>query len=122
MIEVDMIPGTNIVEMSIKGSATVEEFDAALDVFNRAIAEHGSIKVLERVGKLDTPPIPWSRLWDDIKFGFEHLGDITHVAVVADQSWISSWIKVLNPLLKADIRSFKTADIEQARAWLSAAE
>ncbi|ADJ27387.1 STAS/SEC14 domain-containing protein [Nitrosococcus watsonii] len=118
MIKVEPIPGTNIVEMSFEGSATAEEFDQALRTFNAAIREHGSIKVLERIGDLDTPPIPWSKFWDDIKFGFEHLSDMTHVAVVADQSWISAWVKVLNPLFKAEIKLFKLEELEQAREWL----
>lgn len=118
MIEAKPIPDTNIIDMFVEGSATAEEFDAALRIFETEIKQHGSIKVLERIGDLDMPPIPWSRIWKDVKFGFEHLSDITHIAVVADQSWISAWVKALNPLFKADIKMFKRTDLEIARAWL----
>lgn len=121
MIEVKPIPDTNILEMSFEGSATAEEFDEALRTFNTAIREHGSIKVLERIGDLNTPPIPWSKFWDDIKFGFEHLSNMTHVAVVTDQGWISAWVKMLNPLFKAEIKMFKLGELEQAREWLRGA-
>lgn len=118
MISVKHISGTNIVEMFVEGKATAEEFETALETFETVIKECGSIKVLEIIGDLDMPPIPWSKFWQDIKFGFEHLSDMTHVAVVADQSWISAWVKTLNPLFKADMKMFKSSDIEKAREWL----
>lgn len=119
MIKVTQVPDTNIVEMEIDGAISAAEFDEALETFQSAIAQHGRIKVLERLGKLRVPPIPWSRFWDDIKFGFGHLSDITHAAVVADQSWVAPWVRFLNPLFKAEIRSFKLSELESAREWLS---
>lgn len=118
MIDVKTIPGTNIVEMFAEGSVTAYEFDTALERFDAAIREHGSIRVLEEIGELDTPPIPWSKVWDDVKFGFEHLSDVSHVAVVADQSWISAWVKALNPLFKPEMKVFPRADLDLARDWL----
>ena len=119
MIDVNQISGTNIVEMFVEGKASAEEFEAALQILKAVITEYGSIRVLEVIGDLDMPPIPWSKFWEDLKFGFEHLSDMTHVAVVADQRWITASVKALNPLLKADIRVFEHADIEQARDWLA---
>ena len=121
MIKVTQVPGTNIVEMEIHGAISTAEFDSALEKLHSAIEQCGSIKLLERIGELGTPPIPWSKFWDDIKFGFEHLKDITHAAVVADQSWIAPYVKLLNPLFKAEFRSFKLSELESAREWLSKA-
>ena len=118
MITVKQIADTNIVEIEFDGAITAEEFDHALAEVNDSIQQHGSIRVLEVVHTIDTPPIPWSKFWDDIKFGFEHLKDITHVAVVADQAWLAVYIKVLSPLLKAEIKVFKLSELEQAREWL----
>ena len=119
MIKVTQVPGTNIVEMEINGTISTAEFDSALEELDSAIKQHGKIKILERIGDLGTPPIPWSKFWDDIKFGFEHLKDITHAAVVADQGWVSPYVKLLNPLFKAEFRSFNLSELESAREWLS---
>lgn len=121
MIAITQVPDTNIVEIMIDGAISSAEFDRALERLKIAIDQHGSIKVLERLGKLKAPPIPWSRFWDDIQFGFEHLRDITHAAVVADQSWIVPYVRLLNPLLKAELRAFKLSELEAAREWLSRA-
>jgi len=56
-----------------------------------------------------------------IKFSFEHLSDITHVAVVADQGWIGVYVNMLNPLMKAELKHFKRPELEVAQSWLAQA-
>jgi hypothetical protein len=121
MINISEHLDSNIVEMSISGYVTAQEFDDTLAKLKTAIERHGRIRLLEEIGELDTPPIPWSKLWADVKFSFEHLSDVTHVAVVADQGWIAAYVNVLNPLMKAEIKQFKRADLEIARTWLTQA-
>jgi hypothetical protein len=121
MIDVQEHPDSNIVEMAVAGAVTAQEFDDTLAKLEAAIARHGRIRLLERIGELDTPPIPWTKLWADVKFSFEHLSDVTHVAVVADQGWISAYVNMLNPLMKAELKQFKTAELEAARTWLTQA-
>ena len=121
MIEVREQPDSNIVEMTVSGHITAQAFDQALAAFKHAIERHGRVRVLENVGTLDTPPIPWNRMWEDVKFGFEHLSDITHVAVVADQGWIGAYVNMLNPLMKAEFKHFKRPELEVAQSWLAQA-
>jgi hypothetical protein len=52
-----------------------------------------------------------------VKFSFEHLSDITHVAVVADQGWIGAYVNMLNQLMKDEIKHFKRPELEVARTW-----
>jgi hypothetical protein len=121
MIDVQTHSDSNIVEMTIHGSVTAQEFDDTLAKLKAAIERHGRIRMLEDIGELDTPPIPWSKLWADVKFGFEHLSDVTHVAVVADQGWIGAYVNMLNPLMKAELKHFKRAELDVARDWLKQA-
>jgi len=121
MIDVHEQPNSNIVEMTVSGSITAQEFDNALATMTDAIKRHGRIRLLENVGELETPPIPWNKLWDDVKFSFEHLSDITHVAVVADQGWIGAYVNMLNPMMKAELKHFKRPELEVAQSWLAQA-
>jgi hypothetical protein len=121
MIEVQEQPDTNIVEMTLSGSVTAQEFDDTLAALKAAIERHGRIRLLEQIGELDTPPIPLSKLWEDVRFSFEHLSDVTHVAVVADQGWIGVYVNMLNPLMKAELKHFKRAELDVARSWLTQA-
>lgn len=114
MIEVHEQLDSNIVEVTLSGSVTAQEFDNTLATFKGAIERHGRLRVLVNLGELDTPPIPLHKLWDEVKFSFEHLSDITHVAVVADQGWISAYVNMLNPLMKAELKHFKRPELDIA--------
>ena len=121
MIKTKHIPDTNIVELTIDGEITAREFDETLDVLSKIIEEYGKIRLLKQIGKMGIPPIPFSRFCDDITFNFQHLSDITHVAVVADQNWVNMFSKLFDPLFKAELKSFKLSELEQARDWIKTA-
>jgi hypothetical protein len=121
MIDVQERPDSNIVELHASGSLSTVEFDDTLAKLKAAMDRHGRIRLLQDIGELDAPPIPWSRMWEDIKFSFEHLSDISHVAVVADQTWISAYVNMMKPVMKPEMKHFKHADLDAARAWLEQA-
>lgn len=122
MIQVKEHAKSNVVEIEVDGHITAREFDDILERLEAIITDRGEIRLLEVIGTLETPPIPWSKFWDDIKFGFSHLSDITHVAVVADQGWILTYVDFLNPFFRAEMQCFKRDEIETARIWLENAE
>jgi SpoIIAA-like len=116
MLEYREIPDTNIVEFVIDGTISAAEFDDVLARFEASIARHGKIRVLEHVRSLGgVPPSKW---WEDVKFGFKHMRDINRAAVVAEEKWIEIFANLVNPFLAAEVRYFKSAQIDKARAWL----
>ena len=122
MLQVTQLNDTNVFEIETDGHITPEEFDVSLKELELAIETFGKIRLIKIVGDIEMPPIPMSKFWDDLKFGFEHLGDITHIAVVADQSWIAAYTSFLNPLFKAEMQTFKRDELETARIWIRNAE
>ena len=116
MLEYREIPDTNIVEFTIDGAISAAEFDDVIARFEASIARHGKIRVLEHVRSLGgVPPSKWCQ---DVKFGFKHMRDITRAAVVAETKWIEIFANLVNPFLAAEVRYFKSAEIDRARAWL----
>lgn len=122
MLRVTQQDDKNIFEVQTDGHVTPEDFDLTLKELELAIETFGKIRLIKIIGDLEMPPIPMSKFWDDIKFGFEHLRDITHIAVVADQSWIGSYTNFMNPLFKAEMQTFKLSELETARVWIENAE
>lgn len=57
-------------------------------------------------------------LWKDAKFGFAHVNDFTHAAVVADTQWMRTIAQALGSVLSAEVKAFEAAEIEAAREWL----
>lgn len=117
MITIQEVPGTNVIELVIDGPVGASEFDEIVARLEAAIATHGKICVLELIKELGgVPPSKW---WDDLKFGYRHMRDIERAAIVAEQRWLEVFANLVNPFFSADLRYFKPAEIDQARAWLS---
>lgn len=117
MIALHEVPDTNVLELTIDGGVSGPEFDELIARLEAAITRHGKIRVLELVRSLGG--IPPSKWWDDVKFGYQHMRDIERAAIVADPKWIEIFANLINPFFSAEVRYFKTADIDKARMWLS---
>jgi hypothetical protein len=55
----------------------------------------------------------------DLKLWLEHLGDWTKLAVVTDHDWISNSVLDLSRLGSGKIRTFPSAELDVAKAWLN---
>jgi len=122
MLELMHQPGSRIVELHIDGEVSAAEFDETIQALEQIIREHGKILLLKHVSLVGFPPIPLSKLWDDLKFGFEHLGDISHIAAVTDYPGVQQMVQFLDPLFKANMEYFPESDLDKARVWLKEME
>ncbi len=56
--------------------------------------------------------------WDDMRFGFSHIGDFSKIAIVSNKDWIRHSMKLFAPLIRSEVNLFDVADLAQARAWI----
>ena len=110
------VPGTNVIEFTIDGKISADEFDELVTKFEDAIERHGRVRVLEHVKSFGGMPI--SVWWEDFRFGIKHWGDVERAAVVADKKWIELWTKLVRPFLKCEVRYFGSEEIDRAREWV----
>lgn len=109
-------PTDGVVELTVAGGITAEDYDKAVAEMDGAIAAFGKlrlIEIIEEVGSVDSAI--W---WRDIKWAWTHLKDIARCAVVTDSGWIGPVTRAVGALLPAEIRVFKLAEIGAARAWV----
>ena len=119
MIEYKNYPDNNLVEISISGKITEVDFDRVSSQMKADIDRHGKLRLLEIFHSFEgIDPIT---LWKDAKFGFAHLSDFTHVAVVAEPTWMQTIAGAIDNLLSAKVKAFESSQVEQARAWLLSA-
>ncbi|MDZ7643142.1 MAG: STAS/SEC14 domain-containing protein [Woeseiaceae bacterium] len=111
------IPNSNVVEFTVDGHITRDEFDAVRTVLDRKIADYGSVAVLEEIR--DIGKIPPSVLWEDLKWVFRHLKQVSQAAVVCDADWVEKLVEVMRPLVTAEVRHFGLDEIDEARDWLA---
>ena len=116
IIEYKNYPDNNIAEISVAGKITEADFDRVSSQMKADINKHGKLRLLEvfhSFGGID--PIT---LWKDAKFGLAHLNDFTHVAIVAEPTWLQTIAGAVGNLLSAKVKAFEGSQIETARAWL----
>jgi len=120
MLTLTEIQGTNILEFTLDGSLSREEFDEIVTKAEEMIEAHGKIKIIEIVRHIGK--IAPSAIWADLKWEPRHLKYFTHVAVVADQRWIDWIVTASKIFISAEMKTFHLDQLEDARAWINAAD
>jgi hypothetical protein len=117
MIEYRNNLNNNIVEISIAGKITETDFDRVISQLKVDLEKHGKLRILEEVRSFDgIDPIA---LWKDVRFGFAHINDFTHAAVVTDAKWMRTFAEAIGSVLSAEVKAFEESQIEAARKWLA---
>ena len=106
----------NIVELSISGKLTKQEYESVTSQLEAFIDKHGTVKILEVVHDFDG--VDSSILWQGIKFDVNHWKNFSHCAVVTDEKWVSPFTNFVDKLSALKIKSYPMSDLEQARHWL----
>ena len=120
MIDYKEIPESNIIEFTIDGKVTADEYH---DLAERALAfmkKHGQIRVLKAIKSFDgfDLEIFKEKLLGDL---LRHKSDITHAALVSDEKWMEQLSSLVMPAFPYRVRYYKLDEIDQARAWLKSA-
>jgi len=112
MIAIKQYDGTNIIEFTLDGCMTHEEFDKIAEKMLIVLRQHEKIRLIEVIK--DEPSV----MWRDMKKVPKHLKNFSHIAVVADQKWIEWISRITKPVVCAELRIFKLDEIENAREWI----
>lgn len=116
MLEYQQIPGTNILELTLDGKFTHQQFEDVKAQLERMFDVHGKVRILEVIRNVGV--IEPRALWEDLTFGPKHMRDFSHVAVVADQKWVEWMTAAIRPFISPEVRFYRLAEIEHARHWL----
>ena len=57
--------------------------------------------------------------WEEVKFSFKHFNDIDRIAVLGENRKEKIITELTKPFTGAKIRFFHTAEIDEAKKWLS---
>lgn len=119
MIDYQKHDTLNLVELTIFGAITEEDFDRVSAQLTADIEQHGKLRLLEEIRSFEgMDPIT---LWKDVQFSFQHINDFSHVAVVAEAEWVRTISTAIDNILQAQVKAFEPSQIETARTWLETA-
>ena len=110
---------TKTVEFTVAGRITRADYEKVIEPMQAFIDKHGTVKLIEIVKSFDG--FESSVLWPGIKFDFQNIRHISHVAIVSDIGWISPLSKAAGALMSTKLRTFEMDDLDQAREWIALA-
>lgn len=116
MIRYQEDPSSHVVEITVDGAISREEFEVVAGKLEAVMALHGKVRLLEEIRSLGG--IDPSTFWDDLKFSLRHLNDFSRCAVVTDKRWIEWFAKAVDPFVACEIHHFPPERIDDARRWL----
>lgn len=108
----------NVIALKATGFITSEDYEKTLiPLTTQKIKEHGKVKLLYWCGD-EFEGFSAGAMWDDTSFGLTHLGDFLKIAFVTDIDWMRYSVMIFAPLIKADVKIYKNAEIEDANRWI----
>jgi hypothetical protein len=110
--------GSPVVEIHVTGHVTNEELRGAMTRLRGAVEDGSKSRILEIIKHFTG--IEPAALWSDIELGIPLANKVTHIAVVADQSWVRAVTHLGQLFTKAEIKIFEPSQETAARQWVAA--
>ena len=112
----------DVVGVSVRGVVTAKDYQKTIaPLVEKAHEDHGKIKLIYQIGP-EFEGYTAGAAWNDARLGVMHFTQFSKIAVVSDVNWIGKAVGLFAPLLPADVHVFADAELEEAKAWISAPE
>ena len=110
-------PDGNVRWVKVTGKLTHEDYTKLIPSWEKMGALHGRFRLLF---EMEPGFEGWQpgAAWDDVKFSVSHRESFERVAMVGEKKWMELAAKAGALLIKAEVRFFDSADLEEARRWL----
>ncbi len=116
MLKYQEFDNAKLVEVTVSGQVSTEEFDSVAARLEAFIARHRQIVLLEIIEAFDG--IDAQAFWHNMRFTLRHLNDFDRCAVVCEATLVDPWSELVAPFSRCEQRHFPPEEIEAARAWL----
>ncbi|WP_171130202.1 STAS/SEC14 domain-containing protein [Ruegeria sp. HKCCA5014] len=118
MISIQVNSDGSIIEAELSGEVTSADYSSKLvPAIETALADNDAVRLLVIV----TPEFKGYDLgaaWSDTKLGLSHWRGFDRLAVVADQGWVQTSVRLAAPILPCPVHIFSLEELEEARRWI----
>jgi hypothetical protein len=118
MIRYSTQPDSPVVEVTVEGTVTNDELEAAIKALQVGFEQNGKTRVIEIIQHFTG--IELSAIWTDFRLGVPLARKIERVAVVADQRWVRQMAGLGHLFTRAELKVFAPEQLVSARAWIAA--
>ncbi|MCP9236580.1 STAS/SEC14 domain-containing protein [Lewinella sp. JB7] len=103
--------------LAIVGKLNIADYDRINTLVEEKVRHHGKARILLEI--VSTEGINARTLWEDLKTSLKLYKDLERVAIVGDQSWLKTSVKLSDLLTPGlDLAAFSTIDRKRAISWL----
>ncbi|QFT73347.1 STAS/SEC14 domain-containing protein [Ruegeria sp. THAF33] len=107
-----------LIKVELSGQVTSADYaDVLVPAIEAALTEHDSVRLLTIV-QPEFKGYDLGAAWSDTKLGLSHWRGFDRIAVVADQGWVQTSIRLAAPILPCPVQVFELAELEAARRWM----
>ncbi len=107
-----------LIEVELSGEVTSADYSETLvPAIEAALVEHEAVRLLVIV-QPEFKGYDLGAAWSDTKLGLSHWRGFDRIAVVADQGWVQTSIRLAAPILPCPTQVFEMAELEAARRWM----
>jgi len=102
------------------GHVSGEDYEQVLvPAVEGALETHAKLSLLYVLGEA-FEGYEAAAMWEDTKVGMHHLSSWKRIALVTDHEAYRATVKAFGVLISAEVKVFDTAELEQAKEWISA--
>ena len=106
------------IEVELSGQITADDYASTLiPAIEAALTEHDAVRLLAIVHP-EFKGYDLGAAWSDTKLGLSHWRGFDRIAVVADQGWVQTSIRLAAPILPCPVQVFEMTELEAARRWM----
>lgn len=117
MLDTQTIDGTDIVTATYSGALGADETAQLREKIEEVIGSQGSARLLVEIRDLDLGRVEPKAVWEDMKSA-RLLDDVSRMAMVADDSFLSGATEALGKLASTETKTFSADERDHALVWL----
>jgi hypothetical protein len=109
-----------VLAFEVDGKIRVEDIDSAASYFLTAFTDRQPVRILGRIKRLEgfEPGAAFSS--DYIRMKLRALKCVDRYAIVGGPDWLRSWVGLVDPLVRMEVRHFAAEEEGLAWLWLGA--
>ena len=107
-----------LITITAGGTLESADYDRFVPIFERIAAQKAGTVPMLIVLMSDFSGWDLSGLWRDLKFDVKHKDSFGRIAIVGDRKWEEWGTKLFDPLFRAEMKFFATAERGAAQSWV----
>lgn len=107
-----------LITITAGGTLESADYDRFVPIFERIAAQKAGTVPMLIVLMSDFSGWDLGGLWRDLKFDVKHKNSFGRIAIVGDRKWQEWGTKLFDPLFRAEMKFFATAERGAAQSWV----